>query len=99
MHFIFGSQLFLNVNMDGKRFINESVPYDIVLYSLQNEKNGVCCIIWDVYYRKMEKRVKDCMQQAVQLADSSATIVIRVLFGFALYNDMRKSDQTCSAYH
>ena len=48
--FHFGSQPFLKVNMDGKRFCCESVPYDLILYPLQNEKNGVCCIIWDARY-------------------------------------------------
>jgi fumarate reductase flavoprotein subunit len=48
--FHFGSQPFLKVNMDGKRFCCESVPYDVILYPLQNEKNGVCCIIWDANY-------------------------------------------------
>ncbi len=45
-----GSQPFLRVNMDGKRFCNESAPYDFVLYPLQNEKNGVYCEIWDANY-------------------------------------------------
>ena len=53
--FHFGSQPFLKVNMDGKRFINESVPYDIVLHPLQDEKNGVYCIIWDANYWKNAK--------------------------------------------
>jgi fumarate reductase flavoprotein subunit len=48
--FHFGSQPFLKVNMDGKRFCCESVPYDLILYPLQHEKNGVCCIIWDARY-------------------------------------------------
>lgn len=48
--FFFGSQPFLKVNMDGKRFCNESVPYDVILNPLQNEKNGVACMIWDANY-------------------------------------------------
>jgi fumarate reductase flavoprotein subunit len=48
--FHFGSQPFLKVNMDGNRFCCESVPYDLILYPLQNEKNGVYCIIWDAKY-------------------------------------------------
>jgi succinate dehydrogenase/fumarate reductase flavoprotein subunit len=45
-----GSQPFLKVNMDGKRYCSESVPYDFVLYPLENEKNGVQVIIWDANY-------------------------------------------------
>lgn len=54
--FHFGSQPFLKVNMDGKRFYNESVPYDAILYPLEHEKNGVCCIIWDADYWQNIKR-------------------------------------------
>lgn len=48
--FFFGSQPFMKVNMEGKRFCNESVPYDVILNPLQNEKNGVACMIWDANY-------------------------------------------------
>jgi len=48
----FGSQPFMKVNMNGKRFTSESVPYDIVLHPLQDQKNGVYCIIWDANYWK-----------------------------------------------
>lgn len=48
--FFFGSQPFMKVNMDGRRFCNESVPYDVILNPLQNEKNGVACMIWDSNY-------------------------------------------------
>ena len=54
--FFYGSQPFLKVNMDGKRYCNESVPYDIILHPLQNEKNGVACIIWDANYWKHIKQ-------------------------------------------
>jgi fumarate reductase flavoprotein subunit len=50
--FFFGSQPFLKVNMQGKRYCNESAPYDIVLHPLQDEKNGVSCMIWDSNYWK-----------------------------------------------
>jgi fumarate reductase flavoprotein subunit len=53
--FFFGSQPFMKVNMDGKRFCNESVPYDVILNPLQNEKNGVACMIWDADYWKHVK--------------------------------------------
>ncbi|MDY0042583.1 MAG: FAD-binding protein [Desulforhabdus sp.] len=50
--FFFGSQPFLEVNMDGKRYCSESVPYDIILHPLQDMKNGVACMIWDANYWK-----------------------------------------------
>ncbi len=50
--FHFGSQPFLKVNKEGKRFYNEAVPYDAILYPLQFETDGVMCIIWDSNYWK-----------------------------------------------
>lgn len=63
--FHMGSQPFLKVNMDGKRFCSESVPYDVILYPLSNEKNGVCCVIWDKnYWENIEKfRLVGCCRQ------------------------------------
>lgn len=53
--FHFGSQPFLKVNMDGKRYCNESVTYDAILWPLQDERNGVFCQIWDAnYWRSIE---------------------------------------------
>ena len=54
--FFFGSQPFLKVNMEGKRYCNESVPYDIILHPLQDQKNGVACMIWDANYWKHVKQ-------------------------------------------
>jgi succinate dehydrogenase/fumarate reductase flavoprotein subunit len=54
--FHFGSQPFLKVNMDGKRFYCESVPYDAILYPLEFDKNGVCCVIWDANFWQNVKR-------------------------------------------
>jgi len=53
--FNMGSQPFMKVNMDGKRYCCESTPYDFSLYPLENEKNGVFCMIWDAnYWANME---------------------------------------------
>ena len=48
--FHFGSQPFMKVNMEGKRFSSESVPYDAIIYPLLKEKNHALCIIWDGNY-------------------------------------------------
>ena len=50
-----GSQPFMKVDMDGKRFCNETVPYDFILYPVQDRKNGVYCIIMD---RRWWKNIK-----------------------------------------
>ncbi len=63
--FHMGSQPFLKVNMDGRRYINESVPYDVSIYPLEREKNGVSCMIWDAnYWRNIEQfRLVGCCRQ------------------------------------
>ena len=53
--FFFGSQPFMKVNMEGKRYCNESVPYDVILHPLQDQPNGVACMIWDANYWKHVK--------------------------------------------
>ena len=50
--FHFASNPFLKVDMDGKRFCNETVPYDFILMPLQDKKNGVEVVIWDRQYWK-----------------------------------------------
>ncbi|MTJ80313.1 MAG: FAD-dependent oxidoreductase [Telmatospirillum sp.] len=63
--FHMGSQPFLKVNMDGKRFLNEAVPYDVIIYPLQYEKNHVCNVIWDSkYWKNIESfRLVGCCRQ------------------------------------
>lgn len=50
--FWMGSQPFLKVNLDGKRFTNESAPYDFLLHTLQNQKDRTLCMVWDANYAK-----------------------------------------------
>ncbi|MHB9863567.1 FAD-dependent oxidoreductase [Streptomyces sp. YIM S03343] len=63
--FHMGSQPFLKVNMDGRRYGNESVPYDVSIYPLEHEKNGVSCVIWDArYWENIERfRLVGCCRQ------------------------------------
>jgi hypothetical protein len=53
--FHFASNPFLKVDMDGKRFCNEMVPYDFILMPLQDKKNGVEVVLWDRQYWKNVK--------------------------------------------
>jgi succinate dehydrogenase/fumarate reductase flavoprotein subunit len=63
--FHMGSQPFLKVNLEGKRFINESVPYDVSILPLEHEKHGVLCAIWDAkYWDNIEQfRLAGCCRQ------------------------------------
>ena len=42
-----GSQPFLKVNRDGKRFANESTPYDNMLFATRRQPGGVFCQVFD----------------------------------------------------
>lgn len=43
----YGSQPFLKLDLDGKRFCNESNPYDITLHALDNRKERLEVMLWD----------------------------------------------------
>jgi hypothetical protein len=45
--FWMGSQPFLKVDLDGKRFTNESGPYDFILHTANAIKDKTYCTVWD----------------------------------------------------
>ena len=45
-----GSQPFLKVNLKGERFINEYLPYDMVLHAAASQPHHTYCTIWDSKY-------------------------------------------------
>lgn len=45
--FWMGSQPFLKVNLNGERFMSESVPYDYILQAALNQPGNTWCTIWD----------------------------------------------------
>ena len=47
MQFNMGSQPFLKVAADGKRFANESCPYDFICFAAQQHKGGVWAQVFD----------------------------------------------------
>lgn len=50
MMFWMGSQPFLKVNLKGERFINEYLPYDMVLHAAASQSHHTYCTIWDSKY-------------------------------------------------
>lgn len=48
--FWMGSQPFLKVDLDGKRFTNESGAYDHILHDSLNLKHQTYCTVWDSNY-------------------------------------------------
>ncbi|MDR1421643.1 MAG: FAD-binding protein, partial [Coriobacteriales bacterium] len=47
MQFVFGSQPFLKVDLNGRRFANESTPYDFITHAAATRKNGTYIQIFD----------------------------------------------------
>jgi succinate dehydrogenase/fumarate reductase flavoprotein subunit len=47
MQFSAGSQPFLKVDLDGKRFANESTPYDFIVHAAACRKNGTYIEVFD----------------------------------------------------
>jgi succinate dehydrogenase/fumarate reductase flavoprotein subunit len=45
--FWLGSQPLLKVNLDGKRFANESGPYDFITHAAATQPHATYCTIWD----------------------------------------------------
>lgn len=42
-----GTQPFMKVDRNGKRFVNESSPYEAVCFASSNRPGGVWCEVWD----------------------------------------------------
>lgn len=49
--FWMGSQPFLKVNLAGKRFMNEYMPYDYVLHAAASQPYHTYCTVWDSNYQ------------------------------------------------
>ena len=45
--FWMGSQPFLKVNLNGERFMNEYMPYDLVLHAAASQPYHTYCTVWD----------------------------------------------------
>ena len=48
--FWMGSQPFLKVNLNGERFMNEYMPYDLVLHAAASQPHHTYCTVWDSKY-------------------------------------------------
>lgn len=51
-----GSQPFMKVSRRGKRFMNESSPYDNICFASTNQEGGVWCMVFDANAPKDVKR-------------------------------------------
>ncbi len=58
-YFWFGEQPFLKVNLNGKRFCNESGPYEFMLHSMVMQPNHTYCTIFDANNRKYAEQFEE----------------------------------------
>lgn len=57
--FWFGEQPFLKVNLNGKRFCNESGPYEFMLHSMYMQPNHTYCDIFDSNSKKYAEQFQE----------------------------------------
>ena len=57
--FWFGEQPFLKVNLEGKRFVNESGPYDYILHAAYMQPQHMYVDIWDSDYPNQAKTMEE----------------------------------------
>lgn len=57
--FWFGEQPFLKVNLEGKRFCNESGPYDYMLHSAYMQTHHTYVDVWDANYAEQVKQMNE----------------------------------------
>lgn len=50
--FWMGSQPFMKVDLNGKRFVNESCPYDFALHASTNHPGNCYCTVWDANWEE-----------------------------------------------
>lgn len=74
--FNLGSQPLMKVGRDGKRFVNESTPYDFCCFAAAGNEGGVFCQVFDSNLKEDVKRFNTigCSRQTQQLlAQEEAT--------------------------
>ena len=57
--FWFGEQPFLKVNLDGKRFCNESGPYDYMLHSTYMQPHKTYVDVWDANWKEHVRQMNE----------------------------------------
>ena len=72
--FNLGSQPLMKVTRDGKRFVNESTPYDFCCFAAAEHEGGVFCQVFDSNLKEDVKRFSTigCSRQTQQLLAKEA---------------------------
>ena len=72
--FNLGSQPLMKVTRDGKRFVNESTPYDFCCFAAAEHEGGVFCQVFDSNLKEDVKRFNTigCSRQTQQLLAKEA---------------------------
>ncbi len=71
-----GSQPFLKVNHEGKRFANESVPYDFIYHAAAQEPLSTYCMIFDANWREHTRQFRTIGCSRIQPSPSGNKYVL-----------------------
>ncbi|MEG2932187.1 MAG: FAD-binding protein, partial [Gordonibacter sp.] len=84
--FNLGSQPFMKVVRDGKRFVNESTPYDFCCFAAAEHEGGVFCQVFDSNLKEDVKRFSTigCSRQTQQLLAKKAAAPIDDIYAAEL---------------
>ncbi len=80
--FNLGSQPLMKVSRDGKRFVNESTPYDFCCFAAAANEGGVFCQIFDSNLKEDVKRFNTigCSRQTQQLLAKEADTPLEQIY-------------------
>lgn len=80
--FNLGSQPFMKVSRDGRRFCNESTPYDFCCFAAAEHEGGVFCQVFDSNLKEDVKRFSTigCSRQTQQLLAKEADTPIDEIY-------------------
>ena len=84
--FNLGSQPFMKVARDGRRFVNESTPYDFCCFAAAEHEGGVFCQVFDSNLKEDVKRFSTigCSRQTQQLLAKEADTPIDDIYAAEL---------------
>lgn len=71
-----GSQPFLKINKRGKRFVNESLPYDFIIHAASLEPGNTYCMIWDADWKTHTKEFHTIGCSRIQYSPSGSKLML-----------------------
>jgi len=93
--YVFGSQPFMMVNKEGKRFVNESLPYDFKAHAAWQQPGDVWVQIWDSNWKEDVKRFNTVGCSRIEPSGCGAAV--DGIFGYGATENYLNSMMECGA--